>query len=192
MYLCCVAPQDGTVRVWDCASYSCLSIIHPNPSPTKDSPGPLIPLDQPNQLLRCARSPGNTCVRFDSGGRWLLIGNTDGCLVLWSCSLNTVLAQTQCVQSAGAAVSAGGGGSGAVAVPQVGRGRHVLAVKVSMRPLALAGHRFVGMHMQQTRATCSSTLHAANGRPLVFPCCPAHCRSVCVARCCCWRPAASL
>lgn len=122
------------MRVWDCASYSCLSIIHPNPSPTKDSPGPLIPLDQPSQLLRCARSPGNTCVRFDSGGRWLLIGNTDGCLVLWSCSLNTVLAHTQCVQSAGAAFAAGSGGSGAAAVPQVGRGRHVLAVNSSVRP----------------------------------------------------------
>jgi WD40 repeat protein len=159
--------QDGTVRVWDCDSYSCLSIIHPNPSPTKDSPGPLIPLDQPSQLLRCARSPGNTCVRFDSGGRWLLIGNTDGCLVLWSCSLNAVLAQTQCVQSAGAGAAAGGG---AVAVPQVGW-QHVLAFSIHARLCWPAFCQHAHAAAMCFRSTV--TLAPANGFLLLLPCCPA-------------------
>jgi hypothetical protein len=120
------------VRVWDCVSHSCLSIIHPNPVPGKDAPGPLIPLDQPQLLLKCARSAGNTCVRFDTGGNWLLIGNTEGYLVLWSVKLSTAVAHTQCsaksaaaagaaagVGAGGAAGAAGGGGS-SVAVPQVG------------------------------------------------------------------------
>lgn len=108
--------QDGTVRVWDCSSHACLAIIHPNPTPShKDGPGSLIPLDQPALLLKCARSPGNTCVRFDAGGNWLLIGNADGYLVLWSCRLNAVAAHTQCTRSGG---SGGSGGVGAV-VPQV-------------------------------------------------------------------------
>lgn len=106
--------QDGTVRVWDCATYSCLTIIHPNPNPSKDSPGPVIPLDQPSQLLKCARSPGNTCVRFDTGGNWLLIGTADGYLMLWSCRLNTAVAHTQCVKGAVSSSNAGGGsGAGA-------------------------------------------------------------------------------
>lgn len=98
------------MRVWDCSSYSCVSIIHPNPAPSKDAPGPVIPLDEPRLLLKCARSPGNTCVRFDAGGSWLLIGNADGHLVLWSCRLNSPVASTQCVK----------GSSGAGVVPQVG------------------------------------------------------------------------
>lgn len=102
------------MRVWDCATHSCLTVIHPNPNPSKDSPGPVIPLDQPSQLLKCARSPSNTCVRFDTGGNWLLIGTADGYLVLWSCRLDTTVAHTQCVKGAGA--SGGGGGSGAGAV----------------------------------------------------------------------------
>jgi WD40 repeat protein len=91
--------QDGTVRVWDCSSYSCLHIMHPSPVPSRDDPGPLIPLDQPSQLLNCVRSPGNLCVRFDSGGNWLLIGTADGHLVLWNCRLNAAVLHTQCTKS---------------------------------------------------------------------------------------------
>jgi WD40 repeat protein len=102
------------VRVWDCWTYSCVSIIHPNPAPLKDSLGPCtLPLDEPMQLLACARSPGNTCVCFDAGGSWLLIGNAEGYLVLWNVRLQAAVAHTQCLKSGGE------GSSSAVVVPQV-------------------------------------------------------------------------
>ena len=94
--------QDGTVRVWDCSSYSCISIIHPNPAPPKDAPGSVIPLDQPRLLLKCAKSPGNSCVRFDVGGGWLLIGNTGNATaelfsmpltVFWRCPVSPLVRQ---------------------------------------------------------------------------------------------------
>lgn len=128
------------MRVWDCATYSCLSIIHPNPVPGKDAPGPLIPLDQPQQLLKCARSPGNTCVRFDTGGNWLLIGNTEGYLVLWSVKLSTAVAHTQCVKSTAAtAAAAAGGGPGGTASGAAGSGGSSVAVPQvrSLQPLQL-------------------------------------------------------
>lgn len=116
--------QDGTVRVWDGLTHSCLSIIHPNPCPTRDDPGPQIPLHQPAQLLKCARSPGNVCVRFDEGGNWLLIANADGFLVLWSCRLNAAAAHTRCTKAAAGsdgagAVEAADAAAAAAVVPQV-------------------------------------------------------------------------
>lgn len=133
----CSIFQDGTVRVWDCSSYSCVSIIHPNPAPSKDAPGPVIPLDQPRLLLKCAKSPGNSCVRFDAGGGWLLIGNTDGQLVLWNCKLNSLVTSTQCVKDAG---GAGDSSSSAGLVPQVG----LLAVSVSQSCLQQCCSAWVG------------------------------------------------
>lgn len=66
------------------------------------------------QLLACARSPGNTCVCFDAGGSWLLIGNAEGYLVLWNVRLQAAVAHTQCLKGGGE-----GSSSGAVVIPQV-------------------------------------------------------------------------
>jgi hypothetical protein len=81
--------QDGTVRVCDCTSRSCISIIN-----LQDEQ--LLQEGDLAELLRCAKAPPVTCVKFDAGGNWLVAGSgqagigseQQGGLTLWNCSLN--------------------------------------------------------------------------------------------------------
>jgi len=125
------------VRVWDCHSYSCLQIIHPSPVPLKDDPGPVIPLDQPAQLLKCVRSPGNLCVRFDAGGNWLLVGNAEGYLVLWSTRLNAAAEHVQCTKA-----GSNGPAAAAVVLPQVSSEQRACGVHLCLQLLVWIWFRF--------------------------------------------------
>jgi hypothetical protein len=82
--------QDGTVRICDCASRHCVSIIHLQEELVLQE-------NDLAELLRCAKSAPVTCVKFDAGGHWLVAGSgqaglgseQQGSLTLWNCSLNS-------------------------------------------------------------------------------------------------------
>jgi hypothetical protein len=90
-------------------------------------------------------------VRFDTGGNWLLIGNDEGYLVLWSVKINTAVAHTQCSaksaaavaaaagDEAGGAASAAGDGGSSVTVPQVGSWQLVCYIYMYVYACVLAG-----------------------------------------------------
>jgi hypothetical protein len=77
------------VRICDCASRRCVSIIDLQEEQ-------LLQESDLAELLRCAKSPPVTCVKFDAGGNWLVAGSgqvglgseQQGALTLWNCSLN--------------------------------------------------------------------------------------------------------
>jgi hypothetical protein len=81
--------QDSTVRICDCTSRRCVSIISLHDEQ-------LLQEGDLAELLRCAKAPPVTCVKFDAGGNWLVAGNgqagigseQQGGLTLWNCSLN--------------------------------------------------------------------------------------------------------
>ncbi|WIA42540.1 hypothetical protein OEZ86_008522 [Tetradesmus obliquus] len=82
--------EDGTVRLYDVPSRRCASIIHLQEEL-------LLQEADLAELLRCAKSPPVTCVKFDQGGHWLVAGSgaaglggeQQGSLTLWNCSLNS-------------------------------------------------------------------------------------------------------
>lgn len=85
------------MRVWDCATHACTQLL----SPWQEA---VLPLDNPQELLKCAKCPGATCVRFDDGGNWLLIGHADASLTLWNTMTSTSARHVECRSSSGGKV----------------------------------------------------------------------------------------
>ncbi|KAF8063861.1 tatD [Scenedesmus sp. PABB004] len=73
--------EDGTVRVWEPAARRCVAIINPWEERT-------VPPGQPLELLRCVKGSPVTCVKWGSGGQWLVLGNAAGSLTLWNAVSN--------------------------------------------------------------------------------------------------------
>lgn len=63
--------EDGTVRIWDCRSASCIAILDPCKASKVSK-------------AQKEKSPWVSCVALDSSEKWLVCGTGGRCMTLWS------------------------------------------------------------------------------------------------------------